>query len=53
MGNKLGKIKDFLFPGRDYAKVPIGEWKPEKKYKGGMVGASNPPTQKGTPRYKK
>ena len=53
MGNKLGKIKDFLFPGRDYAKVPIGEWKPEKKYKGGMVGASNPPTQKGTPRYSK
>ena len=53
MGNTLGKIKDFLFPGRDYAKVPIGEWKPEKKYKGGMVGASNPPTQKGTPRYKK
>ena len=24
-----------------------------KMYKGGMVGASNPPTQKGTPRYKK
>ena len=24
-----------------------------KMYKGGMVGASNPPTQKGTPRYSK
>jgi len=25
----------------------------KRMYKGGMVGASNPPTQKGTPRYKK
>lgn len=53
MKEKLGKVKDFLFPGRDYAKVPIGEWKPEKKAKGGLVGASIPPAQKSTPKYKK
>ena len=48
---RLKKVGDFLFGERNTdEKDRRGR---SKMYKGGMVGASNPPTQKGTPRYKK
>lgn len=49
MKGRLGKIGSFL-RGLQGAR---GGGKPTKKAKGGLVGASNPPSQNGTPKYKK